>query len=262
MAEQDEPQPFEVDVDLEADLSVAAGSDELGDTVDYGAVASIVVRVVETERFRLLESLGGRIAEALTVDERVQRVTVTVRKLRPPVPVDMATAAVRVTRAPERAAEKTASRRVFVGMGSNVGDRAGLLRDAVARLPHVVAVSPVYETEPLGGPEDQPPYLNLVVELWTAMSARALLGQAHRLEAAAARARRERWGPRTLDVDVLWVDGEATDTPDLVVPHPRMGERRFVLAPMADLAPDLVPPGALAAATGEVRRLGPLTGIS
>jgi 2-amino-4-hydroxy-6-hydroxymethyldihydropteridine diphosphokinase len=77
-------------------------------------------------------------------------------------------------------------------------------------------------------------------------------------EAAAERVRIERWGPRTLDVDVVWVDGETVDEPDLVVPHPRMWERRFVLAPLRDLAPDLVSPEQVEAADGDVRLVGPL----
>jgi len=121
-----------------------------------------------------------------------------------------------------------------------MGDRRAFLRDAIADLPDVVAVSPVYETDPVGGP-DQDPYLNLVVELDTERSARDLLGIAHRLETAAGRVRGERWGPRTLDIDVLLVDGVALAEPDLVVPHPRMWERSFVLIPLHDLAPDLVP---------------------
>ncbi|MFP5254668.1 MAG: 2-amino-4-hydroxy-6-hydroxymethyldihydropteridine diphosphokinase [Acidimicrobiia bacterium] len=147
--------------------------------------------------------------------------------------------------------------RAFLGMGSNLGDRAGHLRRAVAALADVVAVSPVYETEPVGGPE-QGAYLNLVVELDTALDARGLLAEGRRLEGAAGRVREERWGPRTLDVDVLWVDGEQVADHDLVVPHPRMRERRFVLAPLADLAPDLVSGADLAAATGVVERLGQL----
>jgi 2-amino-4-hydroxy-6-hydroxymethyldihydropteridine diphosphokinase len=147
--------------------------------------------------------------------------------------------------------------RAFLGLGSNLGDRAAQLRAAVAALDHVVAVSPVYETDPVGGPE-QGAFLNLVVELDSSVGARGLLEVCRSLEEAAARVRTERWGPRTLDVDVLWVDGETVDEPDLQVPHPRMGERRFVLAPLADLAPDLVDPAALAAAEGEVRRLGSL----
>ena len=149
-------------------------------------------------------------------------------------------------------------RRAFIGIGSNLGDRWARLREAVAALPGVVAVSPVYETEPLGGPAGQGPYLNAVVELDTDLSPRDLLALAHRLETAAGRRRAEFHGPRTLDVDVLLVGDMVVDEPDLVVPHPRMHERRFVLRPLADLAPDLVPEGWEATAVGAVRRVGTL----
>lgn len=150
--------------------------------------------------------------------------------------------------------------RAFLGLGSNVGDRARYLRDAVGTLgdggPDVGlrAVSQTYETDPVGGP-DQGAYLNLVVELDTALSARDLLGLCRRLESAAERVREVRWGPRTLDVDVLWIDGVNVDDEDLVVPHPRMWERRFVLAPLRDLAPDLVDEAAVAASEGHVDRV-------
>lgn len=127
-----------------------------------------------------------------------------------------------------------------MGLGSNLGDRRLYLREAVEALEDVVAVSPVYETEPVGGP-GQDRYLNVVVELDTNLSPRELLALCRRLEAAAARVRHERWGPRTLDVDVLLVGDLVVDEPDLTVPHPRMWERRFVLAPLADLAPELLP---------------------
>ena len=151
--------------------------------------------------------------------------------------------------------------RAFLGLGSNLGDRAAHLRAAIAGLPDVVATSPVYETDPVGGPE-QGPYLNLVVELDTRRTARELLEACRAAETAAARVRQERWGPRTLDVDVLWIDGVVVDEPDLQVPHPRMGERRFVLAPLADLAPELVTAAALASADGDVRRLGALEDVA
>ena len=153
------------------------------------------------------------------------------------------------------------SRRAFIGLGSNLGDRRALLRAAVAGLEaagDVVAVSPLYETEPVGGPPGQQNHLNLVVELRTADTPRALLGRSRALEAAAHRQRVERWGPRTLDADVLWVEGDLVDEPDLTVPHPRMWERRFVLAPLADLAPDLVTSAQLEAAGGDVVRVGRL----
>ena len=148
--------------------------------------------------------------------------------------------------------------RAFLSLGSNVGHRRRQLREAVAALPDVVAVSPVYETEPVGGPADQGPYLNLVVELDTELSPRQLLEVARGLEEAAGRERAERWGPRTLDVDVLLVGDLNMDEPDLVVPHPRMWERRFVLAPLADLAPDVVPPDWQSRVAGAVRRTGTL----
>jgi 2-amino-4-hydroxy-6-hydroxymethyldihydropteridine diphosphokinase len=152
-------------------------------------------------------------------------------------------------------------RRAFIGLGSNLGDRRAHLRAAVDQLDaagDVVAVSPLYETEPVGGPSDQQDYLNLVVELHTADSPRTLLERCQALETSARRERTERWGPRTLDADVLWVEGDLVDEPDLVVPHPRMWERRFVLAPLADLAPDLVTSAQLNAAGGEVARMGRL----
>ena len=130
---------------------------------------------------------------------------------------------------------------VFLGLGSNVGDRWRHLRDAVASIPDVIAVSPVYETDPVGGPSGQGAYLNCVIELSTALPLRQLLGICHRLESAADRVRTERWGPRTLDVDILLAVGLEVDEPDLTVPHPRLRERRFVLEPLRDLAPDLVP---------------------
>ncbi|MGQ0520946.1 MAG: 2-amino-4-hydroxy-6-hydroxymethyldihydropteridine diphosphokinase [Actinomycetota bacterium] len=130
--------------------------------------------------------------------------------------------------------------RAFLALGSNLGDRLEHLRRAVEGLPDVVAVSAVYETDPVGGPAGQPPYLNAVVELDTELDARRLLEAGRALEAAAGRERAERWGPRPLDVDVLLVGDAGVDEPDLQVPHPRMWQRAFVLVPLHDLAPDLV----------------------
>ena len=150
--------------------------------------------------------------------------------------------------------------RAFLGMGSNLGDREAFLREAVGSLANVVAVSPVYETDPVGGPGGQGAYLNIVVEIDTDLSPRALLGVCHRLESAAGRVREERWGPRTLDVDILWHEMGPVVEPDLEVPHPRMTERRFVMAPLADLAPDLVAADWNDQAEGRVRQVGALLG--
>jgi 2-amino-4-hydroxy-6-hydroxymethyldihydropteridine diphosphokinase len=148
--------------------------------------------------------------------------------------------------------------RAFLSLGSNMGDRRAVLRRAVAGLPDVVAVSPVYQTEPVGGPPGQERYLNLVVELDTVRTARDLLEVGRRLEGEAGRVRGERFGPRTLDVDVLLVGDQQIQETDLIVPHPRMWERRFVVAPLADLAPELVPAGVEGRVSGEVCKLGTL----
>ena len=147
--------------------------------------------------------------------------------------------------------------RAFLGLGSNLGDRWQYLRDAVSSLAGVVAVSPVYETEPVGGPA-QGPYLNVVVELATELTPRQLLGVCHRLESAAGRVRGDRWGPRTLDVDILLVGDLVVDEPDLKVPHPLMRARRFVLQPLSDIAPEVLPADWDHALDGRVRQVGTL----
>jgi len=156
--------------------------------------------------------------------------------------------------------------RVLLALGSNLGDRRALLRRAVEGMPGLVAASDVYETGPVGGPE-QDRYLNMVVHLDLPVAAdpgpdelapHDVLALCQRLESEADRVRTVRWGPRTLDVDVLWIDGVAVDEPVLQVPHPRMFERRFVLAPLADVAPDVAPAGWEDAVEGDVDRLGPL----
>jgi 2-amino-4-hydroxy-6-hydroxymethyldihydropteridine diphosphokinase len=131
-------------------------------------------------------------------------------------------------------------RRAFLSIGSNLGDRWSYLRGALAQLPDLAATSPVYETEPVGGPPGQGRYLNMVVELRTVASPRQLLEVAQLAESRAGRLRTVHWGPRTLDVDVLLVGDLHVEEPDLVVPHPFMWERGFVLVPLADLAPELV----------------------
>ena len=146
----------------------------------------------------------------------------------------------------------------YLALGSNIGDRRAILREAVAAIPEVVAVSPVYETDPVGGPE-QGPFYNIVIELRTRRSPRELLALCWELERAAGRVRRIRWGPRTLDVDVLLVGDLVVDSDDLTVPHPRMAQRNFVMAPLLDLAPDIEVPGYdPAEAIGAVTNIGPL----
>lgn len=139
-------------------------------------------------------------------------------------------------------------RRVALGLGSNLGDRLEYLQAAVDTLTETpdivpVAVSPVYETDPVGGPEGMGPFLNAVLLLDTMLAARTLVERALAVEDAYGRAREERWGPRTLDVDVLAVGTETIDESDLIVPHPLIAERGFVLHPWAEVDPEFDIPG-------------------
>lgn len=134
-----------------------------------------------------------------------------------------------------------------LGLGSNVGDRLGHLRGALRTLRSTaevwdVEVSPVYESDPVGGPE-QGDFLNAVAVLETSLAPAALLLVAQRCEVEAGREQTERWGPRTLDVDVLAYDDVSSDDPALTLPHPRALERAFVLIPWADIDPDFVVQG-------------------
>ncbi|HEX4942648.1 MAG TPA: 2-amino-4-hydroxy-6-hydroxymethyldihydropteridine diphosphokinase [Actinomycetota bacterium] len=134
----------------------------------------------------------------------------------------------------------------YLGLGSNLGDRLANLQGAVDLLHgepglRVLASSRVWETAPVGGPP-QPDYLNAVIRVETDLSARDLLDVAHRVEERLGRVRKERWGARSIDIDVLLFDEETIDESDLVVPHPRLAQRAFVLLPLLELAADPVLP--------------------
>jgi 2-amino-4-hydroxy-6-hydroxymethyldihydropteridine diphosphokinase len=153
-------------------------------------------------------------------------------------------------------------RRAYLSLGTNIGNRYEHLASAI---PVVVGtdehrLSLVYETEPVGGVA-QDDFWNLVVELMTEASAYELLERARLAEARAGRTREIRWGPRTLDVDVLLVGDEELSDPELTIPHPRLYERAFILVPLAELAPDLVSTEQLAHAVGAVRELGTLQSL-
>ena len=132
----------------------------------------------------------------------------------------------------------------YLGLGGNLGDRRQHLVAAVESLNaqpgiRVQKISPIYETKPIGV-VDQPDFLNLVLEVATELPVRELLARCLWIEAALGRVRIERWGPRTIDIDLLWYDGQTLNEPELVLPHPRMLLRAFVLVPLAEIAPTLL----------------------
>ncbi|MGB9723302.1 MAG: 2-amino-4-hydroxy-6-hydroxymethyldihydropteridine diphosphokinase [Chloroflexia bacterium] len=130
---------------------------------------------------------------------------------------------------------------VYLGLGSNLGDRLANLRQALTRLAEVAsieAVSSVYETAPWGV-RDQPRFLNAACRARTSLPPERLLEELQRIEQALGRRRGERWGPRTIDLDILFYDGQVLDTPELTLPHPLLHERAFVLVPLAEIAPEV-----------------------
>lgn len=135
---------------------------------------------------------------------------------------------------------------VFLGLGSNVGDRENQLKEAIRLLDEqsgikVVKVSSFYETEPVGY-VDQPDFFNLCVEIQTELSPKAVLERGLAIEQQLHRVRKERWGPRTLDIDILLYGDQIIEEQDLTIPHPRMTERAFVLIPLQEIAPNKVEP--------------------
>jgi dihydroneopterin aldolase/2-amino-4-hydroxy-6-hydroxymethyldihydropteridine diphosphokinase len=234
--ERESRQPLQIDLVLYADLADASDSDELDDTANYGTVSETVAQLVRESKDLLLERVAGRIAEVVLDIDRVEEVDVTVTKLRPPIPEDVEATSVTVHRLrPRQGAPKRQAHRAVVALGSNLGDRADFLRYAVGQLSPLAAESQVFETDPVGGPGGQGPYLNMVVAFDTTLDPFALVRRLQRIEAEAGRQRIVHWGARTLDCDLLFYDDVTISSPELIVPHPRYAERRFVLAPLSEV---------------------------
>jgi dihydroneopterin aldolase/2-amino-4-hydroxy-6-hydroxymethyldihydropteridine diphosphokinase len=238
--EREGEQPVQVDIDLEVDLAEAGLTDNLVDTANYGAIAEAVSEVVRMSSDLLLERLVARIAERCLQFDHVEVADVRLTKLRPPIAENLDSTAVRIVRS--RVDMKIPARhRAIVALGSNLGDRVAYLRFGLERLSNVVAQSQVFETDPVGGPDNQGPYLNMVAVIDTDLDPYAMLRRLLQIEAEAHRVRIERWGPRTLDLDLLFYDDVTINSEELIVPHPRFAERRFVLEPLSEVAPEHCP---------------------
>lgn len=251
--ERADGQEFVIDLELSLDLGVAAATDRVVATVHYGELAEQVVAAIAGEPVGLIETLAQRIADIALRDDLVDRVVVTVHKPAAPIPVPFADVAVRIERA-----RSTPSEHVVIAIGTNLGDRDTTLDDAVGalrRLPGLTidAVSPVHATVAVTdhGPDtSRPRYGNQVVVGRTDLDPALLLAALLRIERAFGRVRAERWGDRTLDLDLIAQGDRVLDEPGLVLPHPRAHERDFVLLPWLEAEPDAVLPG-----RGRVRHL-------
>lgn len=240
--ERRDGQTFVVDATLEVDLGPAGASDRLADTVSYAEVADDIVAVIEGETVDLIEALAARIADRILDRPLVEAVEVVVHKPQAPVGHPFDDVQVQVRR--ER------SEPVVIALGANLGQAAATLGRAVEALAtlrgvRVRSVSSFYHSEPVGGPE-QPPYTNAVLLATTSLSPRGLLAALHDIEAGLGRVREERWGPRTLDLDLIQygdprVDRDVrSDDPHLTLPHPRAHQRAFVLVPWLEVEPGAV----------------------
>ena len=251
--EKRDGQTFVVDVTMHVDLAPAGTSDDLADTVNYAEVAGDVVALIEGDSLDLIEALASRIADRVLARPLVEAVEVVVHKPEAPVGHPFTDVRVRVTR--ERQSQ------VVIAMGSNIGDSIETLHDAAISLYgliDIVEVSPVVETDPVGGP-DQPAYLNAVVTGTTHLAPSSLLAGLHDIERAHGRTREVRWGPRTLDLDLVQYGDPVFDTdivmdsPTLTLPHPRAHERGFVLIPWLQADSE-----AVLRVSGQVRRVADL----
>ncbi|MEP7034976.1 MAG: 2-amino-4-hydroxy-6-hydroxymethyldihydropteridine diphosphokinase [Dermatophilaceae bacterium] len=235
--EKTDGQEFVVDLVLEVDLRRAGRSDLLAHTVDYGEVAVEVMSLITGPSLDLIEALADKIALAVLKRPLVQAVEVTVHKPHAPVAVPVGDVVVQV--------ERHRDEPVVIALGANLGEVQATLVAAVRALADVDgirirAVSELFESDPVGGPE-QPVYLNAVVLARTRLGAFALLSELHAIEADRGRVRETRWGARTLDLDLIQYGDPETGTevisedPDLMLPHPRAHERAFVLVPWRQL---------------------------
>ena len=237
--ERRDGQEFLIDAVLAVDTRPAAATDDLSLTVDYAGLSERLAGIVAGEPVQLIETLAEQLAQACLAEPAVRQAEITVHK--PNAPISLPFGDVSVTIRRERRVP------VVIALGSNLGDRRQELQRAVDELAatrglRITAVSPVYETAPVGGPE-QPDYLNAVVLAETSRPVAELLRRAHTIEVAAQRTREVRWGPRTLDVDIIAYGAETSSDPVLTLPHPRAHERAFVLAPWLDADPGAVLPG-------------------
>lgn len=232
-------QKFVFSAVLHLDTAGAGASDSLEDSVNYGEVCHVIREFAEGRTFRLLESLAEH--TAATVLDRfpmVKQIDLEIEKPWAPIGLPLESVAVEISRGWHQA---------FIALGSNMGDRKKYLDDAVRALDEqdgcrIVTVADYIETEPYGGVE-QDDFLNSVLQLQTRLEPEALLEKLHEIEGFADRKRTIRWGPRTLDLDLIFYDDMILNTPTLTLPHPEMHKRGFVLEPMMQIAPWACHPG-------------------
>ena len=230
--EKEKGQKFFVSADLYLDTRQAGISDDLHKSVHYGDACRDITDVMQEKSYDLIETAAERVAEALLLKyDRLYRVCIEIKKPEAPVELPFGMISVAVERRRHTA---------YIALGSNMGDKKGYLDMAVSRLDEeksckVIKVSDYIVTEPYGGVE-QDDFLNGALELETLLEPEEILELIHGIEQEAGRERKIHWGPRTLDLDILFYDDRVYDSPCLTIPHPEIAKRDFVLTPMAQIA--------------------------
>ncbi|MFC0674084.1 2-amino-4-hydroxy-6-hydroxymethyldihydropteridine diphosphokinase [Brachybacterium hainanense] len=240
-SEKREGQEFLVDVRMQLGTRAAARTDALGRTVNYAEVADAIVAEIRSESRDLVETVAAQIAARILREQPLVRcVEVTLHKPSAPIPHPFEDVRIRIVR-------EAPAVDAVLAVGGNLGDRAAHLERALMLLAdepgvEIAWTGPVLETDPVGG-VPQAAFLNSVIGVRTVLGPWELLELARAIEADAHRRREVRWGPRTLDVDVITYGDLVQDDPELILPHPRAAERAFVLAPWAAARPAAVLPG-------------------
>lgn len=230
-------QKFLISAVLEMDTRKAGRLDNLSEAVDYGRAAHFMDEFLREHTFKLIEAAAEALAEALLLKFPISAAEIEIKKPWAPILLPVNYVAVSIRRAWHR---------VYLSVGSNLGDRRKNIIQATERLKEdrcirLGRISDLIETDPYGYKE-QEPFLNGAMELWTLYTPMELLHVLHDIEDAGNRQRVRRWGPRTIDLDLLFYDDEILAEPELVVPHPEIAKRIFVLQPMCQIAPWKVHP--------------------
>lgn len=226
-------QKFLISLTMYLDTRTPGKSDNLTTSIDYGEVSSFMTGYMKEHTFKLIEAAAENLCEALLLRYPLFKgVTLELKKPWAPVGLPLETVSVEITRFWHYA---------YIALGSNMGDKKAYLDGAVKALEQtpgcsVEKVSTYIVTEPYGGVE-QDDFLNGCLLLKTLMQPQELLCRLHEIEQEAHRERIIRWGPRTLDLDILMYDDEIVEADDLIIPHAEMHLRRFVLEPLAEIAP-------------------------
>lgn len=231
--EQEKGQIFYVNAVLYTDVHRAGLEDNLFYSVDYGQVCQFITNWMQENTYQLLETVAEKMSKAILLKyDRIAAVDLEIRKPQAPIPLPFGCVSVKIHRRWHTA---------YLAMGSNMGDKVQYISGAIRALTahpqiKVMKVSDLIQSKPYGV-TDQESFLNGALEIETLLEPEELLDALHDMEDAAGRVRVRRWGPRTLDIDIIFYDKLIYESDNVVIPHPDMQNRDFVLDPLSTLAP-------------------------